>query len=175
MAARKEDIQKLIQQDRKDHPSQSWEGGFLDYLELVRQGLASPKLAHARLHEMITEPGSHEILESEDPKVKRLYQEDPVQVYHFFQEEFFGIEGTVSQIVRYFRSAALKGEESRQVLYLMGPVGSGKSSLVQKIKCGLEQSGELLRHSRLPHARRATAPGSLSPTVRLRGHAGCPH
>ncbi len=141
MAVRKEDIQKLIQQDRKDNPSQSWEGGFLDYLELVRQGRASPKLAHARLHEMINEPGSHEILEGEDPKVKRLYQEDPVQVYHFFQEEFFGIEGTVSQIVRYFRSASLKGEESRQVLYLMGPVGSGKSSLVHKIKCGLEQSG----------------------------------
>ena len=126
MSVRKEDIQKLIQQDRKDHPSQNWQGTFLDYLELVRQGRAPPKLAHARLYEIITGPGAHEILESQDARVKRLYQEDPVQVYHFFQEGFFGIERTVSQIVRYFHSSALKGEESRQVLYLMGPVGSGK-------------------------------------------------
>jgi len=40
----------------------------------------------------------------------------------------------------YFHSAALKGEESRQVLYLMGPVGSGKSSLVEKLQRGLESS-----------------------------------
>ena len=141
MSVRKEDIQKLIQQDRKDHPSQNWQGNFLDYLELVHQGRAPPKLAHARLYEIITGAGAHEILESQDPRVKRLYQEDPVQVYHFFLEDFFGIERTVSQIVRYFHSSALKGEESRQVLYLMGPVGSGKSSLIQKIKEGLEESG----------------------------------
>ena len=57
----------------------------------------------------------------------------------FFHDEFFGIEKTISQIVRYFHSASLKGEESRQVLYLMGPVGSGKSSLVEKLQRGLEQ------------------------------------
>ena len=41
--------------------------------------------------------------------------------------------------MRYFHSASLKGEESRQVLYLMGPVGSGKSSLVERVQRGLEQ------------------------------------
>ena len=44
----------------------------------------------------------------------------------------------MSQIVRYFHSASLKGEESRQVLYLMGPVGSGKSSLVERLESLLE-------------------------------------
>ena len=48
--------------------------------------------------------------------------------------------GTVSQIVRYFHAASLKGEESRQVIYLMGPVGSGKSSLIEKLHRGLEES-----------------------------------
>ena len=42
--------------------------------------------------------------------------------------------------MRYFHAASLKGEESRQVLYLMGPVGSGKSSLVEKLHRGLEES-----------------------------------
>jgi serine protein kinase len=47
---------------------------------------------------------------------------------------------TIAQIVRYLHSASLKGEESRQVLYLMGPVGSGKSSLVEKLHRGLENT-----------------------------------
>ena len=71
-------------------------------------------------------------------RVKRLYKDEALKVYNFFKDEFFGIERTISQIVRYFHSASLKGEESRQVLYLMGPVGSGKSSLVEKLQRGLE-------------------------------------
>ncbi len=38
------------------------------------------------------------------------------------------------KIVNYFSSAAMKGEESRQVLYLVGPVGAGKSSIVESLK-----------------------------------------
>ena len=49
------------------------------------------------------------------------------------------MERTLDKIVRYFHSAAMGGEESRQVLYLMGPVGSGKSSLVERLKRGLEE------------------------------------
>ena len=74
------------------------------------------------------------------PHVKRLYKDESIKLYDFFADEFFGIEKTVSQIVRYFHSASLKGEESRQVLYLMGPVGSGKSSLVERLQRGLEDS-----------------------------------
>ncbi len=48
------------------------------------------------------------------------------------------MERTLDKIVRYFHAAAMGGEESRQVLYLMGPVGSGKSSLVERLKRGLE-------------------------------------
>ena len=50
------------------------------------------------------------------------------------------MERTLEKIVRYFHSAAMGGEEARQVLYLMGPVGSGKSSLVERLKRGLEDS-----------------------------------
>src|ERR1700757_3313114 len=88
---------------------------------------------------MMMRDGTQDILESEDQRVKRLYKDESLKVYNFFRDEFFGIEKTISQIVRYFHSASLKGEESRQVLYLMGPVGSGKSSLVDRIQRGLEQ------------------------------------
>jgi len=133
-------FEQLIREDRAARESKRWRGTFLEYLELVRQNQALPKLSHARLYEMMMRDGTHDILDSDDPRVKRLYKDASLKVYHFFRDEFFGIEKTISQIVRYFHSASLKGEESRQVLYLMGPVGSGKSSLVEKLQRGLEQS-----------------------------------
>src|SRR2546422_6178802 len=99
---------------------------------------------------MITAQGMYDITESDDSRVKRLYKDEPLKVYNFFSDEFFGIERTIAQIVRYFHSASLKGEESRQVLYLMGPVGSGKSSLVERIQRGLEQTATIFAIEECP-------------------------
>src|SRR5690606_5736106 len=131
-------FEKLIQDDRANRESKAWRGTLLDYLVKVKDDPTLPKLAHNRLCEMILSQGMYEITEAEDARVKRLYKDEPIKVYPFFREEFFGIERTIAQIVRYFHAASLKGEESRQVLYLMGPVGSGKSSLVEKLQRGLE-------------------------------------
>ncbi|MBM4243647.1 MAG: serine protein kinase [Deltaproteobacteria bacterium] len=138
--ASKDTFARIIQEDRAAHETKSWKGSFLDYLEKVREDPTIPKLAHARLYDLIIRSGSEDIQSTEDAGAKRLYKDDPLKVYNFFRDEFFGIEKTVSQIVRYFHSASLKGEESRQVLYLMGPVGSGKSSLVERLQRGLEES-----------------------------------
>jgi serine protein kinase len=132
-------FEKLILEDRASRESRNWRGAFLEYLDRVREDPSITKLSHARVYEMVIAPGARDILESEDSRVKRLFKDEPVRVYNFFADEFFGIERTVAQIVRYFHSAALKGEESRQVLYLMGPVGSGKSSLVERLQRGLEE------------------------------------
>jgi serine protein kinase len=131
-------FEKLIQEDRAHRESKHWRGTFLEYLERVRKDPTIAELSHARIYDMIMAAGTRDILDSSDPHVHRLYENEPVKVYEFFGHEFFGIERTLNQIVRYFHSAALKGEESRQVLYLMGPVGSGKSSLVEKLQRGLE-------------------------------------
>jgi serine protein kinase len=131
-------FEQIIKEDRAARESKHWRGTFLQYLEIVRADPTIPKLAHARMYDMIMQAGCHDILESEDQRVKRLFKDEPLKVFNFFKDEFFGIEKTINQIVRYFHSASLKGEESRQVLYLMGPVGSGKSSLVEKLQRGLE-------------------------------------
>src|SRR6202158_1058469 len=133
-------FEKLIQQDRATRDVREWRGTFLDYLERVKEDPILPKLSHARMHDVVMRAGVHDINESDDPRVKRLFKDEAVKVYNFFADEFFGIEKVVAQIARYFHSASLKGEESRQVLYLMGPVGSGKSSLVEKLQHGLEES-----------------------------------
>ena len=134
-------FEKLIKDDRAAHEQKIWRGSFLEYLERVREDPVLPKLAHSRLYDVIVKPGTSDILDGDDPRVKRLYKDESVKVYSFFRDEFFGIEKTIAQIVRYFHAASLKGEESRQVLYLMGPVGSGKSSLIEKLQRGLEASG----------------------------------
>jgi serine protein kinase len=131
-------FEKIIREDRANRSSKAWRGTLLDYLEKVKEDPMMTKLAHARLYDMMMTLGMSSITDSDDSRAKRLYKDEPLKVYDFFKDEFFGIERTVSQIVRYFHSASLKGEESRQVLYLMGPVGSGKSSLVEKLQRGLE-------------------------------------
>lgn len=132
------EFQKLIQEDRETRKKSSWKGTMLEYLELVRENPSHHKLAHKRLYDMIFDQGMVEVDLEQNPRLKRIFKGEKLKVYNFFADEFFGMEKTINQIVRYFHSASLKGEESRQVLYLVGPVGSGKSSLVERLKKGLE-------------------------------------
>src|SRR5271166_3495373 len=131
-------FERVIKEDRAARESKQWRGNLLEYLEVVKTDPIMTKLAHARIYDLIIASGQHALHDTDDPRTKRLYKDEPLKVFDFFAEEFFGIERTIAQIVRYFHSASLKGEESRQVLYLMGPVGSGKSSLVERVHRGLE-------------------------------------
>lgn len=131
-------FQKLIQEDRETRKKTSWKGTMLEYLEKVRENPGAVKLAHKRLYDMIADKGTVEVDLEQDPSLKRIFKGEKLKVFNFFADEFFGMEKTLNQIVRYFHSASLRGEESRQVLYLVGPVGSGKSSLVERLKKGLE-------------------------------------
>jgi serine protein kinase len=54
--------------------------------------------------------------------------------------EFYGMEDAIEQIVAYFRHAAQGLEEKKQILYLLGPVGGGKSSLAERLKSLMEKS-----------------------------------
>ncbi len=133
-------FERVIKTDRAARESKQWRGALLEYLERVKSDPLATKLSHARIYDLIISSGMRDIHDSDDPRTKRLYKDEALKVYNFFADEFFGIERTIAQIVRYFHSASLKGEESRQVLYLMGPVGSGKSSLVERLQRGLEES-----------------------------------
>ncbi|MDX6749010.1 serine protein kinase [Geminicoccaceae bacterium 1502E] len=132
------DFAALIERDRQDRQKRQWEGTFLEYLELVKERPQLADLAHKRMYEMLVGLGVGELDMEADPRCKRLFGDQKVKIYNFFKDEFFGMERTLDKIVRYFHSAAMGGEEARQVLYLMGPVGSGKSSLVERLKRGLE-------------------------------------
>ena len=138
-----DDFKKLITKDRETRKKSAWSGTMLDYLELVRKNPDIADLAHRRMHNMIMSHGAKEFDLEENPRLKRIFKGENYKTFNFFADDFYGMEKTVNQIVRYFHSASLKGEESRQVLYLVGPVGSGKSSLVDKLKQGLEAAGPI--------------------------------
>lgn len=130
----------LIEMDRKTRGGQPWRGTFLEYLQKVKDDPQLSTLAHARLYDTVISEGWEELTQSEDPKIKRLFGDETLKVFHHFKKEFFGIERPIAQIVRYLHASALKGEEYRQALYLLGPVGAGKSSLIETLRRGLEES-----------------------------------
>lgn len=138
MTEGRNDFAALIELDRQERQKKHWRGTLLDYLDLVK---ANPRLAdfsHKRMYDMIIDRGTESVDVEADPRAKRVFGDQSPKTYGFFKDEFFGMERTLDKIVRYFHSSAMGGEEARQVLYLMGPVGSGKSSLVDRLKRGLE-------------------------------------
>jgi serine protein kinase len=140
MSDDKKKITRLIESARRAQQEDGWSGTFLEYLEKVREDPSVAKLAHQHLWEVIAERGVSDIRETDDPHTRRLFGDEALRVYDFFRGEFFGIERSLDRIGRYFRAAAHEGEESRQVLCLIGPVGAGKSSIVERLQRGLEES-----------------------------------
>lgn len=131
-------FKEFIETDREKYSTQKFEGSFLDYLDIVKENPEVVKLAHKRIYDMIMSKGVEELKADENPKVRKIYGNDLIRKYGFFKDDFYGIDKVIMKLVSYFKSAAMKGEESRQVLYLVGPVGAGKSSIVESLKSALE-------------------------------------
>lgn len=133
----KKDFLKLIQEQRKKSKRKKFKGTFIEFLEKVKEEPKIADNAHKRLYDVIVEKGVSNMPDSDSRKSK-IFDNDNVKVYDYFKEEFFGAERVISKIMRFLKSAASKGEESRQVLLLMGPVGAGKSAITEHIKRSLE-------------------------------------
>jgi len=139
----KENFLNIIEKQRRSKKVEKFEGVFLDYLELISQNPGIVKLAHKRLYDAISSFGVSKMKDS-NPRKNKIFENNTVRIYDYFSKEFFGNERVIEKVMRFLRSASLKGEESRQVLLLMGPVGAGKSALTEHIKASLE--GETYYH-----------------------------
>ena len=132
------DFKEFIKSDREKHNKQKFKGTFLDYLEIVKNNPDVAKLSHKRIYDLIMDKGFEILRPEENAKIKKIYGNEKIKRYNFFKEDFYGIDTVVMKLMNYFHSASMRGEEARQVLYLVGPVGAGKSSLVESIKRVLE-------------------------------------
>jgi len=116
--------------------AQDEEMGLEDYLHYCK----TDRMAYASAHECVLEAiGKPKLVNTaDDPRLSRIFQNRVIQTWDTFSE-FHGMEETLMSLYAYFLHAAQGLEERKQVLYLLGPVGGGKSSLAEKIKSLCEQ------------------------------------
>ncbi|MEY3447194.1 MAG: hypothetical protein RIR45_1949 [Pseudomonadota bacterium] len=97
-------------------------------------------LAYATAAErMLAAIGEPQLLDTRNnPRLSRIFANKLIKIYPAFAE-FYGMEDAIEQVVSYFRHAAQGLEERKQILYLLGPVGGGKSSLAERLKYLMQQ------------------------------------
>ncbi|RTZ16548.1 PrkA family serine protein kinase [Vibrio aquaticus] len=107
-----------------------------DFLGLCKDDKSAYANAAERLLMAIGEP---EVIDTaQDPQLSRIFSNRVISRYETFKD-FYGMEDAIEQIVSYLKHAAQGLEERKQILYLLGPVGGGKSSLAEKLKALMQQ------------------------------------
>ncbi|MAI64130.1 MAG: PrkA family serine protein kinase [Alteromonas sp.] len=102
-----------------------------EFLEICKQEPLAYANAAERLLTAIGEP--EKVDTANDPALSRIFSNRIISRYPAFSE-FYGMEDAIEQIVSYLKHAAQGLEERKQILYLLGPVGGGKSSLAERLK-----------------------------------------
>jgi serine protein kinase len=91
-----------------------------EYLELAK---VDPSVYASPAERMIAAIGKPELIDtSKDEKLARIFSNRVVKQYEGFKD-FYGVEEVIERIVSYFTHSAQGLEESKQVLFLLGPVG----------------------------------------------------
>ncbi len=117
--------------------TQEEECSLQDYLEICKADPSAYATAAERLLIAIGEPEFVDT--SKDSRLSRIFSNKVIKRYPAFNE-FYGMEDAVERIVSFFRHAAQGLEERKQILYLLGPVGGGKSSLAERLKALMEKT-----------------------------------
>ncbi|KAA3446988.1 PrkA family serine protein kinase [Mesorhizobium sp. SARCC-RB16n] len=112
------------------------ETSLQQYLLACREDKSMYASAPERMVEAIGEPDLVDT--SKDERLGRIFSNRTVKIYPSFSD-FYGMEETIERIAGYFRYASQGLEERKQILYLLGPVGGGKSSLAERLKKLMEQ------------------------------------
>jgi serine protein kinase len=106
-----------------------------EYLEACRE---DPSMYASAAERMIAAIGEPKLIDtSKDSRLGRVFLNRTIKLYPSMTG-FFGMEDTIQRVVSYFQHAAQGLEERKQILYLLGPVGGGKSSLAERLKALVE-------------------------------------
>jgi serine protein kinase len=120
------ELQNILDQIKEQQERLTWEGTFAEYFEKVVESPELARLSHARIYDAIQEAGV---------QPGRMGKRQ----FRLFSEQLYGIEDALEQVVEYFGSAARRLETRKRILLLIGPPASGKSTLVNLIKAGMER------------------------------------
>ncbi len=116
--------------------TQQEELSIKEYLELCKK---DPSVYASAAERMLMAIGEPEMVDTaSDPRLSRIFSNKMIKRYKAFGD-FYGMEECIQQIVSFFKHAAQGLEEKKQILYLLGPVGGGKSSLAEMLKSLMEK------------------------------------
>jgi len=117
------------EQQKEEHLS------IQEFLDLCKK---DPMVYATPAERMLKAIGEPELVDTrKDPRLSRIFSNKMIKIYPAFRE-FYGMEEVIEQMVSFFKHAAQGLEEKKQILYLLGPVGGGKSSLAEKLKSLIE-------------------------------------
>ena len=122
-------------QDYKEYEDLHWEGGYEEYLQLVKKNPRVTRNAFQRLYDMVLSHGQEEYIDNK----KKLIR------YNFFSDQeggsdaIYGLDITLMRLMSVLKSAAQGYGTEKRVILLHGPVGSSKSTIVRLLKKGIEE------------------------------------
>lgn len=118
----------------EEHQAESMSLG--EYLEVCK---SDPSAYATTAERMLLAIGEPTLVDTRnDERLSRIFMNRTIKTYPSF-DDFYGMESTIEQIVAFFKHAAQGLEERKQILYLLGPVGGGKSSLAERLKQLMEK------------------------------------
>jgi len=125
-----DDILTLVEECTSGSDLTPWEGTIREYLPLVLEHPDYNETAHARICRMVETKGVEFEEENKHPQ------------YKFFENDLFGIDHVLEQVMEFFRAAAKGSDARKRLLLLWGPTSSGKSEFLIQVKKGLEAFSE---------------------------------
>ncbi|MGE4217869.1 MAG: PrkA family serine protein kinase [Alphaproteobacteria bacterium] len=130
-----QDVLDLFTEQYQDRKSS--EMSLQSYLEACK---SDPMCYASAAERMLSALGEPKVIDTaRDERLSRIFQNRTIKIYPYFAD-FYGMEDTIERIVGFLRHAAQGLEERKQILYLLGPVGGGKSSLAERLKSLMEQA-----------------------------------
>jgi len=122
-------------QNQKQFQELNWNGTFRDYLDIVAKNPRVTRNAFQRIYDMIMGYGTEEFIDAKKRLIHYKFFSDP----SFDREDaIYGLEISLMRLVNFFKAAAQGYGTEKRVLLLHGPVGSAKSTMVRRLKKGLE-------------------------------------
>lgn len=116
-----------VEQFKREHEEMS----FSEYLDVLYGNPKLARSAYQMVYDMIMECGTKKV-----ERFRKTYIH-----YNFFDNPeipIFGLTEPLHRLVQFFRGAAGGYGPERRVLLLHGPVGSSKSTILRRLKKGLE-------------------------------------
>lgn len=133
-------LEKVFEKDaqrKRDKKARHRVIAFAEYLELVREDPLIAQNSPSRLLEIVLCEGAVEI-----PEAERWLGVD--RRYKLFANSLFGVEKMTATVVDFLRAGASRLSTGKQILLLVGPTASGKSTFVNILKKALEKYGRLV-------------------------------